>query len=111
MATDKRRFFSESDQEIALISKALSHPARVTILNYLANQTSCICSDIVDELPLAQSTVSQHLKELKTAGLIKGVIEGPKMCYCIDLEKYEAMSQKLITFLEEVKDINQKTCC
>ena len=111
MAVDKRRIFSEEDQEISLISKALSHPARVTILKYLAKQSNCVCGDIVDELPLAQSTVSQHLKELKKAGLIQGTIEGPKTCYCINAEKYEKMSALLASFLEEIKNNHKETCC
>lgn len=111
MAVDKRSIFSEEDQEISLISKALSHPARVTILKYLAKQNSCVCGDIVDELPLAQSTVSQHLKELKNAGLIQGTIEGPKTCYCINTEKYEQLSSLLTSFLEEIKNNHQETCC
>ena len=111
MAINKSTSFSTEDQEIAMISKALSHPARVAILRYLANQNSCICGDIVDELPLAQSTVSQHLNELKKAGLIKGIIEGPKMCYCIDPEKYDELHEVLNSFLIEVKEQNQKTCC
>lgn len=74
----------EADEELALLAKAVGHPARVLILRLLARRTSCICGDIVDELPLAQSTVSQHLKVLKEAGLIRGEIDGPRVCYCIE---------------------------
>ena len=73
-----------ADEELALLAKAVGHPARVQILRLLARRDACICGDIVDELPLAQSTVSQHLKVLKKAGLIRGEIDGPRTCYCIE---------------------------
>lgn len=73
-----------ADEELAALSKALGHPARVKILRILVRKNACICSDIVDELPLAQSTVSQHLKVLKEAGLIRGDVDGPRVCYCIE---------------------------
>ena len=74
----------EADEDLANLTKALGHPARIKILRLLVRRTSCICADIVDELPLAQSTVSQHLKVLKDAGLIRGDIDGPRVCYCIE---------------------------
>ncbi len=74
----------EAVEELAQLAKAVGHPARVQILQLLARRESCICGDIVDELPLAQSTVSQHLKVLKEAGLIRGEIDGPRVCYCIE---------------------------
>jgi len=74
----------EADDELALLAKALGHPARVQILRLLVRREACICGDIVDELPLAQSTVSQHLKVLKEAGLVRGDIDGPRVCYCIE---------------------------
>ncbi len=74
----------EADEELATLAKALGHPARVQILRLLVRREACICGDIVDELPLAQSTVSQHLKVLKEAGLIRGEIDGPRVCYCIE---------------------------
>jgi ArsR family transcriptional regulator len=74
----------EADEELAALAKALGHPARVQILRMLVRRTSCVCGDIVDELPLAQSTVSQHLKVLKDVGLIRGDIDGPRVCYCIE---------------------------
>lgn len=85
MAYSKRNEFSEDEIQIALVAKALGHPARVAILKLLSNG-ECICGEIVDQLPLSQSTVSQHLKELKTAGLIKGDIDGPRVCYCLNTE-------------------------
>lgn len=88
MGITKAEEFSVKDNRIAKYAKALSHPARVAILNLLIKKQACICGDIVDELPLSQSTVSQHLKELKEAGLIKGDIEGAKVCYCIDEKEW-----------------------
>jgi ArsR family transcriptional regulator len=73
-----------ADEELAALAKALGHPARVQIMRLLARRNACICGDIVDELPLAQSTVSQHLKVLKEAGLVKGEIDGPRVCYCVE---------------------------
>src|SRR5512139_1980567 len=73
-----------ADEELALLAKAIGHPARVQIMRLLVRREACICGDIVDELPLAQSTVSQHLKVLKDAGLIRGEIDGPRVCYCIE---------------------------
>jgi ArsR family transcriptional regulator, arsenate/arsenite/antimonite-responsive transcriptional repressor len=73
-----------ADEELALLCKAVGHPARVQILRLLVRRDACICGDIVDELPLAQSTVSQHLKVLKDAGLIRGDIDGPRVCYCVE---------------------------
>jgi DNA-binding transcriptional ArsR family regulator len=73
-----------ADDELALLTKALGHPARVQIMRLLVRREACVCGDIVDELPLAQSTVSQHLKVLKEAGLIRGDIDGPRVCYCVE---------------------------
>jgi DNA-binding transcriptional ArsR family regulator len=84
MGLTKTEAFSQTQNELATLSKALGHPARIAILQFLAQRKVCVCGDIVDELPLSQSTVSQHLKELKNAGLVKGDIEGPSVCYCID---------------------------
>jgi DNA-binding transcriptional ArsR family regulator len=86
MVVSKKNIFSKTDQKLADYAKALSHPARVAIVKFLANKDVCICGEIVDELPLAQSTVSQHLRELKRANIIKGEIEGPKVCYCLNPE-------------------------
>ncbi len=75
---------AEADEELASLAKAIAHPARVQILRILVRKTACVCGDIVDELPLAQSTVSQHLKVLKDAGVIRGEVDGPRVCYCIE---------------------------
>jgi ArsR family transcriptional regulator, arsenate/arsenite/antimonite-responsive transcriptional repressor len=74
----------EADDELAALAKAIAHPARVQILRILVRRTACVCGDIVDELPLAQSTVSQHLKVLRESGLIRGEVDGPRVCYCIE---------------------------
>ncbi len=84
MGITKTEEFTDEQNQLAIIAKAIGHPARIAILQFLSTSSSCICGDIVDVLPLAQPTVSQHLKELKNAGLIKGIIEGKAICYCID---------------------------
>lgn len=95
MGLTKSEEFSVKDNRIAKYAKALSHPARVAILRLLIQKQACVCGDIVDELPLSQSTVSQHLKELKLAGLIKGDIEGAKVCYCIDEKEWNVAKNYL----------------
>jgi ArsR family transcriptional regulator len=85
---------AQADEELAVLAKAIGHPARVQILRILVRDNSCICSDIVDRLPLAQSTVSQHLKILKEAGLIRGELDGPRVCYCVEpraLRRFKAL--------------------
>lgn len=89
MGATKSYEFTTKENKLALYAKALAHPARIAILKLLASKQTCVCGDIVDELPLSQSTVSQHLKELKEAGLIKGEIEGAKVCYCIDEKEWK----------------------
>ena len=84
MGASKTESFSPEQNEMASLFKALSHPARIAIVDYLLKVDSCICGDIVNELPLAQPTISQHLKELKNANIIKGTIEGTAICYCIN---------------------------
>ena len=98
MGATKSEEFSVKDNKLSKYTKALSHPARIAILRLLIKKQACICGDIVDELPLSQSTVSQHLKELKESGLIKGDIEGAKVCYCID-EKEWLFAQQYINEL------------
>lgn len=89
MAYSKAEHFEEKDIALARFAKALSHPARVAIIRLLSKQEACYCGDLVNELPIAQATVSQHLKELKDAGLIEGEITPPKVRYCINKENYE----------------------
>lgn len=109
MGATKTEHFTDTQNEIALLAKALGHPARIAILEYLVSVDVCICGDIVNELPLAQATVSQHLKELKNAGLIKGSIEGNAICYCVDKKTLK----KLNTFINQIatKKIKGKNCC
>jgi len=101
--------YSEKDEQIALLAKAMGHPARVAIIRLLLKKQTCICGDIVDELPLSQSTVSQHLKELKEAGLIQGEITGVKTCYCINEVKWKKIG-KLFDGLFNT-NYKAKTCC
>ncbi len=91
--------FKKSDVRLAGIAKALAHPARIAILKELARRNECVCGQIVDVIPLAQSTVSQHLKELKEIGMINGEIDGPRSCYCIDTETMAALAGLLADFL------------
>ena len=102
MVTAKKELFTLDEIELAETAKALSHPARIKILKILSELNICITGDIVDLLPLAQSTVSQHLKELKKVGLIKGEIEGPKTCYCINPEKLAKARDSLAQLLTDV---------
>ena len=110
MGTSKINEYQPSELIIAKYAKALSHPARVAILNVLLKKQACVCGDIVDELPIAQSTVSQHLKELKEAGLIKGDIEGTSVCYCIDLNEWNKANDILNNLFQEVKMMPNKCC-
>jgi ArsR family transcriptional regulator len=110
MGTTKTKDYSAQDLSIAKYAKALSHPARVAILNLLLKKQSCICGDIVDELPLSQSTVSQHLKELKTAGLIKGDIDGVSVCYCIDEKEWTKAKNQLVLLFDKFSQPSNKCC-
>lgn len=107
MGTTKTEEFTVKQNRIAKYMKALGHPARIAILEVLIKKQACICGDIVDELPLSQSTVSQHLKELKEAGLIKGDIEGVRVCYCIDEKEWETAK----TYLANLFNSYVKTNC
>lgn len=109
MGITKSSSFTTQQNETALLLKAIAHPARIAIVEYLLKVQSCICGDIVSELPLAQATISQHLKELKNAGIIKGNIEGTTICYCLENEVVEKLAQY---FSEIAKQINhQKSSC
>ena len=109
MGATKTEYFTSKQNSIAILIKALAHPARIAILEYLMKVNSCICGDIVNELPLAQPTVSQHLRELKNAGIIKGNIEGNAICYCID-EKAIDRLQKYFTNIS-IKLEKRNNCC
>jgi len=109
MGATKSDQFTQTQNNLANLAKALGHPARIAIIEYLLKVDACICGDIVEVLPLAQPTVSQHLKELKNAGLIKGNIEGTAICYCIDEEGFE----KIRSFFDHVAGTMRKkrSCC
>lgn len=112
MGATKTDQFTGHQNELAILAKALGHPARIAILEYLMKVDTCICGDIVNELPLAQPTVSQHLKELKNAGLIKGSIDGTAICYCINeqgFEKIKGFFEQIAAYLDKKK--NQSECC
>lgn len=110
MGIAKSEEFSVKDNRVARFAKALSHPARVAILRLLIQKQACVCGDIVDELPLSQSTVSQHLKELKEAGLIKGDIEGTRVCYCIDEKEWKLAESLLRDFFGAFSTAPAKCC-
>jgi len=110
MGATKTDHFTDEQNELAILTKALGHPARIAIIQYLMKVNTCICGDIVNELPLSQPTVSQHLKELKNAGLIKGNIEGNAICYCINemgFEKIKGFFNHINLHLEKRKN----ECC
>lgn len=110
MGLTKSEIFTKEQNQISSIAKVFGHPARVAILQYLFKINSCICGDLVDEIGLAQPTISQHLKELKNIGLIKGNIEGTSICYCIDKTNWSQMKTVISEFLnQDVNEIN--TCC
>jgi ArsR family transcriptional regulator len=109
MANNKKEIFGSQSLKLADFAKAIAHPARIEILRILAEKNSCICGEIVLEIPLAQSTVSQHLKELKSAGLISGIIDGPRSCYCLNVEGIAEMSLLLGDLLSIIK--NEKIKC
>ncbi len=109
MGATKTEHFTDKQNAIATLTKALGHPARIAIIEYLIKVNTCICGDIVNELPLAQPTISQHLKELKNAGLIKGNVEGNSVCYCIN-EKAIAKLQNYFTGIT-AKLEKKNNCC
>lgn len=109
MGLAKTEIFTDEQNEIAIFAKAFGHPARVAILQHLFQIDSCICGDLVDEIGLAQPTISQHLKELKHLGLIKGSVEGTSVCYCIDAENWTKMKAVMKLFLDQ--DLQTSKCC
>ena len=106
MGITKSDLFTDHQNDVATLAKAIAHPARVAIIEHLLKVNACICNDIVNELPLAQPTISQHLKELKNAGIIKGNIEGNAICYCIN----EKIFDKIKGFFN-ITAISEATCC
>ncbi|MCW5518377.1 winged helix-turn-helix transcriptional regulator [Aureitalea sp. L0-47] len=110
MGLTKTEIFTSEQNRIALIGKALGHPARIAILQYLFRIENCFCGDLVEEIGLAQATVSQHLKELKKLGLIKGNVDGTSVCYCIDHEKWELIKEVMSGFLDR-NVAPENDCC
>ncbi len=110
MGLTKTHIFSDDQNQIALFAKVFGHPARVAILQYLFDINACVCGDLVNEIGLAQPTISQHLKELKNLGLIKGSIEGTSVCYCIDAENWLKMKVVMFDFLNQ-DSVKRESCC
>ena len=111
MATNKKSEFKTDEIILAEFAKAISHPARIAILKEVAAKKSCICGEIVQVLPLAQSTVSQHLKELKDVGLINGTVDGVKSCYCINWEAFEKIATLFNEFIDKTHCCKGAGCC
>lgn len=109
MGVTKTEIFTDHQNRLATSLKALAHPARIAILQYIIKQNACICNDLVEELGLAQATISQHLKELKNIGIIKGNIEGTSVCYCIDENVWQQLKKELTTFFVDHAGVGK--CC
>ncbi|HLY71670.1 MAG TPA: metalloregulator ArsR/SmtB family transcription factor [Puia sp.] len=109
MGLTKTEIFSDKQNKLAMMMKALAHPARIAIIQRLIKANACICGDLVDELGLAQATISQHLKELKNAGLIQGTIEGTSICYCIDEKVWRQYSKEMENFFVTLQA--KDNCC
>ncbi|HYH55579.1 MAG TPA: metalloregulator ArsR/SmtB family transcription factor [Anseongella sp.] len=109
MGLTKTEIFSAEQNRLAQLLKALAHPARIAILQHIIKADTCICGDLVEELGLAQATVSQHLKELKNAGLIQGTIEGVSVCYCINPETWKLLDKEVTGFIQSYRGVTG--CC
>src|SRR3954469_17114465 len=110
MGITKTELFTKRQNELANIARALGHPARIAILQHLAKANACICNDLVAELGLAQPTISQHLKELKSMGLIQGTVEGTSVCYCIDDKTWSRYRKLFADFFTDIKPVNRDCC-
>lgn len=111
MALARKTDFPDKDMTLAEFAKALSHPARIAILQKLAENKECVCGDLVLDLPLAQSTVSQHLKALREIGLIKGEVDGPRSKYCVDWKVFEKYQKQMRAWAEKMSAYQQDNCC
>lgn len=109
MGITKSELFKKRQNKMAVLAKAFDHPARVAILEYLLDKKTCICNDLVDVLPLSQSTITQHLKELKQTGIIKGEVEGPKVNYCIDEKVWDEARDMFLNMFS--KYVQKNDCC
>jgi DNA-binding transcriptional ArsR family regulator len=107
MGASKVDIYSNEINEIAAVAKVFSHPARVAILQYISTQEACICNDIVDEIGLAQATISQHLKVINDAGLLKGTFEGKSLCYCLNIDRFQELQTLFNSFFNQTKS----NCC
>ena len=110
MGTTKSAIFTDQQNRIATVAKAFAHPARVAIIQYLFKLNACICGDLVEEIGLAQPTISQHLKELKNLGIIKGTIEGTSVCYCVNEEMLAEIKLLFMDFLDKDSNSNNQCC-
>ncbi|UGU15022.1 metalloregulator ArsR/SmtB family transcription factor [Sinomicrobium kalidii] len=111
MGLTKAEIFTAAQNEFAAIAKVLGHPARIAILQHLLKANTCICGDLVEEIGLAQPTISQHLRELKNIGLIKGNIEGTRVCYCIDHDNWRAFKSLFRDFFDTYKPVSEEEDC
>ncbi len=109
MGLTKTSLYTDQQNELAVLAKVLGHPARIAILEQLTEASSCICGDLVTEIGLSQPTISQHLKELKQAGLIKGTVQGTKMCYCLDVDRWKIIKEQFFNFFKKISSANN--CC
>lgn len=109
MGITKSEIFTDEQNKLATLFKVLGHPARVAIIQHIIKQNACICTDLVDELGLAQATISQHLKELKSIGIIQGAIEGKSVCYCIDEKVWAAIQKEFSNFFNQ--NVKIEKCC
>jgi len=107
MGASKVDIYSNEINKIATIAKVFSHPARVAILQYISKQQACICNDIVDEIGLAQATISQHLKVINDAGLLDGTFEGKSLCYCLNVNRFQELQSIFNSFFNQTKS----NCC
>jgi len=109
MGVTKTEIHTDEQNKLASFLKVLGHPARIAILQHIINQKACICNDLVEELGLAQPTISQHLKELKNIGIIRGSIEGKSVCYCIEEEAWKNIREEFNAFFNQ--EITTTQCC
>jgi DNA-binding transcriptional ArsR family regulator len=110
MGITKTGLFTKQQNDMANMAKTIAHPARIAILQHLVKTNACVCGGLVEELGLAQPTISQHLKELKNAGIIRGTVEGTSVCYCINPEVWQEFRQFFTGFFAEIKDCNTSCC-
>ena len=110
MGLSRTDIFTEAQNELAGIAKLFAHPARIAILDHLFAVDACICGDLVEEIGLAQPTVSQHLKELRNMGLIKGEVEGTRVCYCVDRDRWDEVRKAFKRFLDQDLNLDAECC-